>query len=450
MLTHEINILLDTIRRLLRRNATANLKKILHKTHPADLATIFRYFTEPERRQIFPLITDKHLASDVLSEMDDSLRVELIEQMPREQIIELFSEMATDNLADILNLLPDDLSDEIVSLMKPENTEDLEAIMGYPEDTAGGIMIPEAFSLNEETTAAETITILQQSEHNEMVFYVYVVDDENHLRGVCSLRQLLMVNPNKKLKDFMITQVVSVLPGTDQEDVARLVGRYNILALPVVDGDNHLLGIVTVDDIIDVIREEATEDFLQMAGAGRDREILLKSTLEESKLRFPWLFATWIGGIIASLIVGKFTGLLNKVVILAAFMPIIAGMGGNVGSQSATIVIRGLATGRVHLREAWKVILKELRVGLILGSSYGVLLGVMIEIFYQTSGIRVGLVAALGICLAMILATIMGSVAPIVLNKLDIDPAIATGPFVSTSIDILGLLIYFSIATLLL
>lgn len=450
MLTHEINILLDTIRRLLRRNATANLKKILHKTHPADLATIFRYFTEPERRQIFPLITDKHLASDVLSEMDDSLRVELIEQMPREQTIELFSEMATDNLADILNLLPEELSDEIVSMMKPENTEDLEAIMGYPEDTAGGIMIPEAFSLNEEMTAAETITILQQSEHNEMVFYVYVVDDENHLRGVCSLRQLLMVGPNKKLKDFMITQVVSVLPETDQEDVARLVGRYNILALPVVDADNHLLGIVTVDDIIDVIREEATEDFLQMAGAGRDREILLKSTFEESKLRFPWLFATWIGGIIASLIVGKFTGLLNKVVILAAFMPIIAGMGGNVGSQSATIVIRGLATGRVHLREAWKVIFKELRVGLILGSSYGILLGVMIEVFYQTSGIRVGLVAALGICLAMILATIMGSVAPIVLNKLDIDPAIATGPFVSTSIDILGLLIYFSIATLLL
>jgi len=450
MLTHEINILLDTIRRLLRRNATANLKKILHKTHPADLATIFRYFTEPERRQIFPLITDKHLASDVLSEMDDSLRVELIEQMPREQTIELFSEMATDNLADILNLLPEELSDEIVSMMKPENTEDLEAIMGYPEDTAGGIMIPEAFSLNEEMTAAETITILQQSEHNEMVFYVYVVDDENHLCGVCSLRQLLMVGPNKKLKDFMITQVVSVLPETDQEDVARLVGRYNILALPVVDADNHLLGIVTVDDIIDVIREEATEDFLQMAGAGRDREILLKSTFEESKLRFPWLFATWIGGIIASLIVGKFTGLLNKVVILAAFMPIIAGMGGNVGSQSATIVIRGLATGRVHLREAWKVIFKELRVGLILGSSYGILLGVMIEVFYQTSGIRVGLVAALGICLAMILATIMGSVAPIVLNKLDIDPAIATGPFVSTSIDILGLLIYFSIATLLL
>ncbi len=187
-----------------------------------------------------------------------------------------------------------------------------------------------------------------------------------------------------------------------------------------------------------------------MAGAGRDREILLKSTVEESKLRFPWLFATWIGGIIASLIVGRFTGLLNKVVILAAFMPIIAGMGGNAGSQSATIVIRGLATGRVHLREAWKVIFKEVRVGLILGASYGILLGVMIEIFYNTTGIRIGLVAALGICLAMILATIMGSVAPILLNKLDIDPAIATGPFVSTSIDILGLLIYFSIATLLL
>jgi len=450
MLTQEINILLDTLRRLNRRNAHANLKKILHKTHPADLATIFRYLTEPERREIFPLITDRNHASEVLSEMDDSLRVELINQLTREQVIELFSEMATDDLADVLGLLPDDLSNDIVQLMEPESAVDLEAIMGYPEDTAGGIMIPEAFSLNENMTAAEAIEILQQSEHNEMVFYVYVVDDDNHLKGVSSLRQLLMVSPQKKLKDFMIPQVVSVLPETDQEEVARLVGRYNILALPVVDEENHLLGIVTVDDIIDVIREEATEDFLQMAGAGRDREILLKGTMEESRLRFPWLFATWIGGIVASLIVSSFDALLQQVVALAAFMPIIAGMGGNIGTQSATIVIRGLATGRVNIREVGKVIFKELRVGLILGIVYGLGLGVLVRVLYISSGMMVGVVVGLGICAVMILAALMGTIAPIVLNKLEVDPAIATGPFVTTTIDILGLLIYFSIAMALL
>jgi len=450
MLTQEIHILLDTLRRLNRRGASANLRKILHKTHPADLATLFRYFTEQERREIFPLITDKHHASEVLSEMDDSLRAELINQLTREQVIELFSEMATDDLADILGLLPDDLSAEIVSLMEPENSDELEVILGYPEDTAGGIMIPETFSLNEEISASRAIEILQQSEQSEMAFYVYVVDEDRHLKGVCSLRQLLLVNPQTKLKEFMTTQVVSVLPDTDQEEVARLVGRYNILAIPVVDADNHLLGIVTVDDIIDVIREEATEDFLQMAGAGRDREILLKSTFEESKLRFPWLFATWIGGIVASLIVSSFSDLLREVVALAAFMPIIAGMGGNIGTQSATIVIRGLATGRVNIREAWKVILKEFRVGLILGVSYGIALSIIVNLIYHTSAITVGLVVGLGICFVMIISTLVGSFAPLLLDRLNVDPAIATGPFVTTSIDILGLLIYFSIALLLL
>jgi magnesium transporter len=322
--------------------------------------------------------------------------------------------------------------------------------MGYPEDTAGGIMIPESFALHEETTVEEAISILQHSENSEMVFYVYVVDDDRHLKGVCSLRQLLMVNPGKQLKDFMIQQVVSVLPETDQEEVARLVGRYNILALPVVDEDNHLLGIVTVDDIIDVIREEATEDFLQMAGAGRDREILLKSTAEESRARFPWLFATWIGGIIASFIVGAHNELLEQVVALAAFMPIIAGMGGNVGTQSATIVIRGLATGRVNIREAWKVIFKEFKVGLILGLSYGIALIILVNFLYPFSGLKVAMVVGIGISAVMILAALVGTIAPIILDKFNVDPAIATGPFVTTSIDILGLLIYFNIGLLIL
>jgi magnesium transporter len=225
-----------------------------------------------------------------------------------------------------------------------------------------------------------------------------------------------------------------------------IVSQYNFLAVPVVDAEDKLLGIITVDDVVDIIREEATEDFLQMVGAGKDREILLKSSWDNARMRFPWLFASWVGGILAAFIIGAFDNILQSTIVLAAFIPVIIGMGGNIGTQSSTIIVRGLATGRVGLENSVKILLKEIRVGLILGILYGILLGLFAIFRFLDVSPMLGLVVGLSICASMIIAATIGSLVPLILNRFDIDPAVATGPFVTTAIDILGVALYFWIA----
>jgi magnesium transporter len=249
------------------------------------------------------------------------------------------------------------------------------------------------------------------------------------------------------LKDMMIRKVHTVYPDTDQEDVAQIVSQYNYLAVPVVDHDENLLGIVTVDDVVDVIREEATEDFLKMAGVGKDREILLKSSWENAKSRLPWLFASWIGGVAAATIIGLYENLLETTLILAAFIPVIIGMGGNIGTQTSTIIVRGLATGRVNVGNNMKILFKEIRVGLILGLLYGVLLGLFTFTRFMDLSPYLGIIVGLSISISMLIATTIGAFVPLFLNKLEIDPAVATGPFVTTSIDIVGVTLYFLIAS---
>jgi len=283
-----------------------------------------------------------------------------------------------------------------------------------------------------------------------MVFYLYITDDDDRLVGIISLRALTTTSSNTTLKDIMIKNVHSIRPETDQEEVARIVAQYNFLAVPVLDSDSKLLGIVTVDDVVDVIREEATEDFLRMAGAGKDREILLKSSWENAKTRLPWLFASWIGGVIAASLIGVFENMLENIIALAAFIPVILGMGGNIATQSSTIIVRGMATGRVNLGGEIKLILKEAQVGLILGTLYGVLLGLFARFIFSDAPENLGFVVGLSICASMIVAATVGTIIPLILRKLDIDPAVATGPFVTTSIDILGVLFYFLIAGLFL
>jgi magnesium transporter len=244
----------------------------------------------------------------------------------------------------------------------------------------------------------------------------------------------------------MSRKVHTVRPEIDQEEVARIVSQYNFLAVPVVDSDEKLLGIVTVDDVVDVIREEATEDFLQMVGAGKDREILLKSSWDNARMRLPWLFASWIGGILAVFIIGIFDSVLQSTIALAAFIPVIMGMGGNIGTQSSTIIVRGLATGRVGFENSVKILFKEIRVGLILGILYGVLLGIFTLFQFLEASPMLGVVVGLSICFSMIIAATIGSLVPLILNRFDVDPAVATGPFVTTAIDILGVTLYFLIA----
>ena len=452
MLHAEVNVLLDTFRRLLRRRARTNLEKLTIKTHPADLALLFRHFSDEERQQVFTVIQKTETVGEFLPELDESIVGALLEPLDASAVVILLEEVSADDRADILNLLPEEKANSVLKAFDSEESEELEELMSYAPDTAGGIMSVDPFSLSENTTAAEAVTNIQSSEDAEMVFYLYVTDEKEKLTGVVSLRDLVVAPPNSTLKSFMLTNVVAVTTDTDQEEVARQVSRYNLLAIPVVDADNTLLGIVTVDDVVDVIREEATEDFLQMAGIGKDREILMKSTWENARLRLPWLFASWIGGTAAVYIIGWYQEMLTSIVALAAFIPVIVGMGGNIGTQSSTIIIRGIATGRVQLAQASKVILKEIGVGVLLGVFYGILLGIVayFKFIEIEEPMKLGLVVGLAIFASMLIATSIGTLVPILLRKVDVDPAIASGPFVTTSTDVLGILLYFIIANSLL
>lgn len=451
MLDREFMVLLDAYRRLIRRNAHSNLGKMISKTHSADLAAVFRYFTDAEREMVFNLITDNSYKADLLTELDEAILLDLVKDMKPRAIAEVLKKMAPDNQADIVAQLSEEMSQKVLDLMSKADSEDIEDLMMYPPDTAGGIMVPLTFKMLEDATVQDAINAMQGKQEVEMIFYVYIVDNNDTLVGVISIRQLLTVSSSARLKDVMTTRVVTVQPETDQEEVARIISRYNFLAIPVVD-NNILLGIVTVDDIIDVIREEATEDFLQMAGAGKDREILLKSPIQSVKIRFPWLFATFIGGIVLSLIVMGFKTTLDRFLILAAFMPVIAGMGGNVGTQSSTIVVRGLATGRINVKQILKVILKQMKIGIILGVAYGIFLAAFAVLFYhsEVNIPMIGLVIGISLTIAMFLAATVGTLTPMLLHRFNIDPAVATGPLVTTIDDIIGVLVYFTIASVLL
>ena len=450
MFDHEINILRDTYRRLLRRNAKINLIKLTTKTHPADLAAVFRHFSDEEQIEIFSLMKESEHTAEFLSELDDALVNELLEEESYERIAAIIEKASSNDQSGILNILNAEKAKSIIELLNDDEQEEIAEIMGYPDDSAGSLMNTEVFTLHENITAGEAIKTLQDQEGAEMVFYLYITDDDDRLVGIISLRTLTTTSPTTTLKDIMIKNVHSIRPETDQEEVARIVAQYNFLAVPVLDSDSKLLGIVTVDDVVDVIREEATEDFLRMAGAGKDREILLKSSWENAKTRLPWLFASWIGGVIAASLIGVFENMLENIIALAAFIPVILGMGGNIATQSSTIIVRGMATGRVNLGGEIKLILKEAQVGLILGTLYGILLGLFARFIFSDAPENFGFVVGLSICASMIVAATVGTIIPLILRKLDIDPAVATGPFVTTSIDILGVLFYFLIAGLFL
>lgn len=448
----------ETVKRLIRREAYSHLNKILAKTHSADIAYFYRFFTEQERAKLFNLLQeDVDKTAEVLANMEFIDVAPLLETIPPKKITQILQKMSPDDRVDVIGSLPDDISDAVLRLMKEAETEEVETLLGYGESTAGGIMNTKYLALNENLTAKDAIEVLQQSPDVEMFFYLYVVDDRNHLVGVISLRQLIVKPGETKLKSFMQTDVISVHTGTDQEEVARQVAMYNILAIPVIDDENKLVGVVTVDDTIDVLRDEATEDFLKMAGTGKE-EITEKSVFSSLKVRSPWLLASLGGGLVAASVIDSFEATLERVILLSAFLPVIIGMGGNVGIQSTTLMVRGLATGRINIEHIWKVLIKEMSVGLLLGLCYGVLLSVLayllafFGLFSPTSSIGlplIGLIVGLGIFTSMIVASAVGTFIPLILARINVDPALASGPFVTTAIDILGVGFYLVIATAL-
>ncbi|CAI4032596.1 Magnesium transporter MgtE [Nitrospira tepida] len=444
----KFDLLLASVQKLLRRGAITNLTRMLGRMHSADIARVIGHLSSPkDKRTIFELVRGEKQRGLVLSELDaDSINA-VVADLQAPDLAWLLKDQESDDVAYILGVLPPERAQDALALMKADVSTEVAGILQYPKDTAGGIMTTEFFSLPEDATAQEAIRRLQQASDAENVFYIYVTDKDDHLVGVLSLRQLLTVPPGTPLKNIMTRDVMSVMVDMDQEEVARQVASYNLLAIPVVDREHVLVGIITVDDVVDVIREEATEDMLKMAGALEEDVLSKSSSLAAAKLRFPWLFTNLFGSLLSGAILWYFRYTIQEVVAVVSFIPVIAAMGGNVGLQSSTLIIRGLATGLIEQADAWKVFFREIRVAILLGLACGLLL-TFVGWAWHGQG-YLGMVVGMSLIVAFLVSTSMATFMPILLKRSGVDPAVAAGPFVTTANDITGITIYLTLATLL-
>lgn len=430
---------LRRLRRTLTRFDEVQIAGQLDNLGPDEQITILRLLPADRR-------------APVLAQMRYEAAAHLVARLAPEEAASLLDDLPVDDAVDILGRIDDGKLAEILARLDRSDAEELEGLLAYDEHTAGGIMSPTFVSAAPDDTVADVVHRLQNAEElPSRVFYVYVVDKDGKLIGVCSLRALVTNRPLVRIRDIMQPEVVSVPVATDQEVVADVVSRYDLVAVPVVDAANRMLGLVDVDDVVDVIREEATEDILKMAGAGEELAEA-RSFSASLRARWRWLMAAALGGTVAAISLAGFDDALAHVPALAFFMPVVAGMGGNVGMQSSTIVVRGLAVGFLEAQRLRRLVLREVGLGASLGLIYGLLIGA--SALWVGADLaepwRLGLVVAFGCAGSMTLAAFVGTCTPLALDRFGVDPAIATGPFVTTSVDVMGLLSYFWLASVLL
>jgi magnesium transporter len=439
-------VVLTALQKMVRRGGKSHIHKIVSKLHSADVAKLLRHFDPDEQWLIFSVIDDPQFAAEILSEADTDTSEQLIRQAPPPFIMLVLRSMSPDDLTDLLNQLPDDLRETILHSLK-EDLDEVRTLMQYGKDTAGGIMTTDYVALNEHVSVEEAIKEVRAAGDKVMVSYLYVTDDNGRLRGVVSLRQLILAGPAQPLREIMSKDVWKVHAETDQEEVARLVAHYNILAIPVVDEQNVLVGVVTVDDIIDVIHEEASEDLAYLSGNSKPLHTLIDaSPAEISRARLPWLVTALCGGLLSGSIIKYFTGTLTELISLSVFIPVIMAMGGHHGIQTSTVFIRGLATGEIHniLGPLWK----EFRVGCIMGAVCGICLGVVGSLWLGSW--MFGVVAGTAMFFALNTSAMMGVLLPAFFERIGVDPAITAGPFITAIQDVTGLILYLGLATLLL
>ncbi len=440
----------DKTKKLLKIMEDEDIRELMgeiNNYHPADIAEFMKFLVPDEKKLVFSLL-DAATAADVVVELDEDTKQLILQEIQSNRITEIVDDLESDDAADIIDDLPDEIAQEVLDKIDEEDAEEIQRLMRYDEESAGGIMQTEVVSVKDNANVSRAIKeIRSMSGEVEDIHNVFVVDADERLVGVLPLRKLILALPKSKVFNIMDKDPISVTVDLDQEEVARKFKKYDLVTMPVVDKHERLIGRITVDDIVDVIEEEATEDIIKLTGAA-DEYAWSSSVFKNAGTRLPWLFASWVGGIIASMVIGLFKDTLSEAVALAAFMPVIAGMGGNVASQSSTIVVRGLAIGSIDVKRLWQVVSREVRVGIILGVTYGVLLGIFAW-FYYLDIIRLWIVVGLGIFASMTIAATMGTLMPIILAKLNIDPAVASGPFVSTTTDIISILMYFTLATII-
>lgn len=437
---------LEHIRQIIQENNVEQARKELKDLHPADIAELYQNLDLEEAEFLYKLL-DEDTAADVLMELDEDDRRKLLDAMPAEQIAKQIDHLDTDDAVDLIQQLDEEDRDEILSHIDDvEQAGDIIDLLKYDEDTAGGLMGTEMIVVNENWSMPECIKQMRmQAEDMDEIYYVYVVDDDNKLRGVLPLKELITHPSVSKIKHVMETGPVSVKVDTPIDDVALDFEKYDLVAMPVVDSIGRLLGRITVDDVMDQVRESTERDYQLASGLSSDVDAD-DSIFAQTKARIPWLLIGIASGILASLILGTFEAKLEAVTALALFIPIIGGTGGNVGVQASAIVVQSLANGTLEIKEFSRQLGKEVLIGLmnatIISSvvfAYNVL--TMPDEFAVTISVAVSLF------IVVMFATILGTVVPLTLEKLHINPALATGPFIQISNDIVGLVIYVQVAT---
>ena len=400
-----------------------------------DLRTIFYHYVSPsEMAELFENI-----------EIDEEHYEKLLAEMEPTYVADMLSSMYADNAADVLNELDEAQAVSYLTMMDDEAAQEVQGLLHYKEYTAGSIMTTEFIAVKSDDTALSAMRILKHEAHDaETIYYIFVTDVLQKLIGVLSLRTLIVADDDAIIADLMEDRVVSALVTEDQEEVAHKIRDYNFLAVPVVDEGNRLLGIITVDDIIDVMDEEASDDYSKLAGVS-DLDGVDKSAFTVAKKRLPWLIILLFLGLMTASLIGQFEKTLSQKAILAVFIPLIGGMAGNTGTQALAVVVRGIATGDLEQESKWKLVIREAGAGLIIGATCGVVVTGIVYVWQHS--LILGILVGISLFMTLIVATLAGSLVPLLMHKMKIDPAVASGPFISTINDLISIFIYFGLAT---
>jgi magnesium transporter len=447
MMEESMEKLVAEIDELIERDEAKAVLRLMEDRHPVEIAEIVDHLAQEKKHSLFCLL-DVEKAGNVLQEVSDLSRGQLLEEMEAKRLADIVDQTASDDAADIVGELPPERAEEILGLVSGERAQELRQLLRYDEESAGGLMTKEFVSVREDATVQEAIDRIRTiAEQGESIYAIYVTDRRGMLVGFLSLPELVLNKPEERISQIMDAEVVSVPTDMDQEEVAALVEKYDLASLPVVDRAGRLVGRITVDDVVDVIVEEASEDISKMAGT-TDAEIRQDSALRIASLRLPWIIISLVGGILSGTIISHFRMTLGSLLALAFFIPVITAMGGNIGIQSSAIVVRGLATGEIGLFHIARRLLRELRIGLLMGVMCGSIVGLVA--FLWLGNPLLGVIVGSAMLSAITVAATMGALVPLLFKKINIDPAIATGPFVTMTNDIVGLFIYFGLAVVLL
>jgi magnesium transporter len=424
------------------------VRKSLEEARPGDVAELIEKLTENEHKiKLFKALDDE-TASEILPMLNDENREIVTEEMSVREISEIVEEMDSDDAADFVAELPEEQKEELLAVLPAEESAEVRTLLTYPEESAGGIMQLELVSLREGRTCHDAIeTIRSKADEVEELHNVFVTDSNDTLSGVVPLQKLILNSADTPLKEIMDPDPVSVNVMEDREAVVRVFRKYDIVSLPVVDDAGRLMGRILHDDVLDVITESDTEDLLKAAGTDEE-EFESASWINAARSRLPWLLSSLLGGLVMAAIIGGMGAPLKQTIALAAFIPVILAMGGNVSTQSSAIVVRGLALGKINGSGIWRFLLKELRVGLAMAASCGLLIGITAT--FMNENPMIGVVVGISMATSMSFASILGTTVPLILNKMKADPVLGAGPVVLTMADISGLIIYFAVAAVML